>query len=150
MDTITTGWAIHKLGGVCTPANAAYSLQEIEHQLRDSQAKCIFTCLPLLSMTVEACAKVGISKKNVYILELPTEFTGGKKAPKEFKTVDDLIEIGRDASAVATLKWKKGQGATQAAYLCYSSGTSGLPVRIIDRAVDERHFANSLLDRKVS
>lgn len=127
IDTIATGWAIHTLGGVCTPANSAYSSAEIEHQLRDSKAKCIFTCVTLLDMTVHVAAKVGISKKNIYILELPNEVSEGKKTPKEFRTINDLIKLGGDAPAVEPLKWQKGQGAKQTAYLCYSSGTSGLP-----------------------
>lgn len=57
---------------------------------------------------------------------MPKEFSGDKKLP--FKTVGDLIALGEKQPRLEALKWKKGQGAKQTAYLCYSSGTSGLPV----------------------
>ena len=47
--------------------------------------------------------------------------------PKSFKTVDQLIERGANLPPVDELKWEAGQGARQTAFLCYSSGTSGLP-----------------------
>jgi ribosome assembly protein SQT1 len=71
---------------------------------------------------------VGIPDKHVYIMELPKQLTGDKTVP--FKTVDQLIEVGRKLKQLEPLRWTKGQGARQAAFLCYSSGTSGLPVRI--------------------
>ena len=48
--------------------------------------------------------------------------------PTEFKTVDQLIELGDSLPPLEELRWAKGQGARQTALLCYSSGTSGLPV----------------------
>lgn len=49
-----------------------------------------------------------------------------KKLP--FKTVDDLVELGHSVPDLEPLNWTKGQGARQVAFLCYSSGTSGMPV----------------------
>lgn len=128
IDTIPLGWAIQKLGGIATPANAAYSQFELEHQMRDSGAKCIFTCLPLLQMTVGVAEKLGIPKQRIYILEMPTQATGGQTSPKGFKTVSDLAELGKNSPEIEPLKWSKGEGARRVAFLCYSSGTSGLPV----------------------
>lgn len=96
--------------------------------MRDSAAKCIFTCLPLLETTVQVAQKLGMPKSQIYILELPFESTEGNTSPKEFKTVDDLIAQGEHGPALEPLQWAKGQGARQTAFLCYSSGTSGLPV----------------------
>lgn len=128
IDTITLAWSIHKLGGICTPANAAYSQFELEHQMRDAGAKCIFTCLPLLEMTLVTAKKLGIPKEKVYILELPKQLVGDAKVPAGLKTVSDLAEIGKSAPKIEPLKWSKGEGARRVAFLCYSSGTSGLPV----------------------
>ena len=129
IDTITLAWATHRLSGISSPANAAYSTQELEHQLKSSGSKALFTCVPLLPVALEAASNCGIPKNRVYILNLPKEATGGKEAPREFKTVDQLIEEGKNLPRLEDLKWKKGQGARQTAFLCYSSGTSGLPVR---------------------
>jgi ribosome assembly protein SQT1 len=99
------------------------------HQLKSSGSKALFTCVPLLSLALEAAAESGIPRNRVYLLALPKEATGGVSAPSDIKTVDQLIEDGAKFPALEKLKWEKGQGARQTAFLCYSSGTSGLPVR---------------------
>ncbi len=81
-------------------------------------------------MTLEVTQRIGIPKSKVYIMELPKQATGGASTPKGFKTVDDFINEGKNAPALEPLKWEKGQGARQTAFLCYSSGTSGLPVSL--------------------
>lgn len=128
LDNVPLAWATHRLGGIQTPANAAYSAPELEHQLRDSGAKCLFTCLPLLELALEAAGKVGIPKNRVYLLEVPKEATGGKETPKGYKTVNDFIREGEKLPRLEPLKWSRGEGARRTAFLCYSSGTSGLPV----------------------
>lgn len=128
IDTLTLAWATHRLSGISTPANAAYSVDELIHQLTSSGSKVLFTCCPLLPTALEAASKSGIPKDRIYLLGLPTAMTCGKGPPKEFKTVDDLIQEGAKQSRLEDLNWEKGQGARQTAFLCYSSGTSGLPV----------------------
>jgi hypothetical protein len=73
-----------------------------------------------------AAKSAGIPEKHVYILEMPEELTGGGDVP--FKSVNQLIEEGDNLPEIEPLRWTKGQGARQTAYLCYSSGTSGYPV----------------------
>jgi acyl-coenzyme A synthetase/AMP-(fatty) acid ligase len=97
------------------------------YQLKDSGAKCIFTCVPLLQPTIEAAEKAGIPKKHIFILEMPDALTGGAKADG-FLTVSDLVNRGKSLAELEPLRWQKGDGAKKAAFLCYSSGTSGLPV----------------------
>ena len=113
-----------------SPANAAYSRTEFEHQLKSSGSKALFTCLPLLPIAIEAAANCGIPKKHIYLLALPKEATGGLSAQPEFKTVDQLIQDGGKLPQLEKLQWKQGDGARKTAFLCYSSGTSGLPVCI--------------------
>ncbi len=85
----------------------------------------------------------------MYILALPKEATGGLPSPPEFKTVDQLIEDGSNIHSLEKLKWEKGQGARQTAFLCYSSGTSGLPVRSFRNMV-YRLLTRFLNNRKAS
>jgi ribosome assembly protein SQT1 len=120
-------WATHRLGGIQTPANAAYSAPELEYQLKNSGAKALFTCAPLLDTAREAAKKSGIPKDRIYILEVPEAFAG-KSAPHGLKTVDDLIREGAKLDRLEPLNWEAGDGARRSAFLCYSSGTSGLPV----------------------
>lgn len=123
---MTLAYAAHRLNGIATPANAAYSGPELKFQLKSSGAKCLFTCLPLLDIALEAAGQAGIPKERVFILEMAKSFTGIAKSP--FKTLSQLVEEGRNIPKIENLKWSKGQGGKQTAYLCYSSGTSGLPV----------------------
>jgi acyl-CoA synthetase (AMP-forming)/AMP-acid ligase II len=125
---MTLTWAIHRLNGVSSPANAAYSADELRHQLTNSGATCLFTVAPLLSTALEAAAIAGIPKERIYICDLPDEATGDATASSEFKTLTQLIKEGSSLPELEPIRWPKGQGARQTAFLCYSSGTSGLPV----------------------
>lgn len=127
LDTIPLAWATHRLGGIQTPANAAYSAAELEYQLKSSRATCLFTCVPLLATAKEAAKKCGIPENRIYILEVPKELTGGKGAPSGMKTVDDLVREGSKLDRLEPLQLGQGEGAKRTAFLCYSSGTSGLP-----------------------
>ncbi|KAF1960880.1 phenylacetyl-CoA ligase-like protein [Byssothecium circinans] len=126
LDMVPLAWATHRLGGIQTPANAAYSAAELAYQLKDSGAKCLFTCVPLLATAKEAAREAGIPDNRIYILEVPKEFAGGKSAPAGMKTVDDLILEGAKLDRLEPLKLEAGDGAKRTAFLCYSSGTSGL------------------------
>jgi acyl-CoA synthetase (AMP-forming)/AMP-acid ligase II len=126
LDTLPLAWATHRLGGIQTPANAQYSVDEVVYQLKDSNAAVLFTCLPLLKSSLEAAAKAGIPKNRIYILEMPVEVTGKTENPG-YKTVNQLIEEGKNEPRLEELNWTKGEGARRTAFLCYSSGTSGLP-----------------------
>lgn len=156
---MTLAYAVHRLSGVATPANAAYSASELEFQLKSSGAKCLFTvsrgvlaigkgrlltidnqCVPLLETSLQAAKAVGIPNNRVYLLEMPKEFSGDKALP--FTTVGQLIAQGAKLPEIEALKWEKGQGARQTAYLCYSSGTSGLPVSH-EIGINTKRYTNS-------
>jgi acyl-CoA synthetase (AMP-forming)/AMP-acid ligase II len=123
VDYIPFALSIHRLSGIVTPASAAYSHQELEHQLRSSGAQALFTCVPLLENALKAADAAGISRDRVFLLAIP-----GVSSDARFNTIDDLVAEGKALAPLSPLKWVKGQGARQAAFLCYSSGTSGLPV----------------------
>ncbi|KAJ5029631.1 hypothetical protein J3E73DRAFT_206845 [Bipolaris maydis] len=126
IDTLPLAWAIHRLGGIQSPANAAYSASELEYQLKNSHAKALFTCVPLLETARAAAKNCGIPENRIYILELP-EKIAGRSTPKDKKTVDDFIREGSKLDRLPPLNWGAGEGARRTAFLCYSSGTSGLP-----------------------
>jgi len=94
---------------------------------------------------------VGIPNDKVYILEMSKEFSGDKSVP--FKTVGQLIEQGAKLPELEKLNWEQGQGKRQTAFLCYSSGTSGLPVRLHSSKSEPicwNILTNWLIHRKVS
>lgn len=123
VDYITVAHAVHRLSGIVTPANAAASASELENQLRSSGTKAIVTCQSLLEITLQAAKTLNIPRQNVFILEV-----FGQESPATFATVKGLISQGSQLPSLEPLRWSKGQGKRQIAFLCYSSGTSGLPV----------------------
>ena len=120
---MTLSWAIHRLNGISSPANAAYSAEELAFQLTNSGATVLFTVLPLLETAVKAAKKAGIPQDKIYICEMP----GDTNYPKEYKRLSQLTKEGESLPELEPMKWSKGQGERQTAFLCYSSGTSGLP-----------------------
>lgn len=109
-----------------TPANAAYSAPELTHQLKSSGAKVLFVGGPQLQVGLEAAEAAGITKDRIWLMGMP----GFEKADG-FVNVEDLIAEGSNAPKLAALKWTKGQGERQPAFLSYSSGTSGLPKAVM-------------------
>lgn len=74
---------------------------------------------------MKAANAAGIPNDKVFILSMH-----GFNNVASFASVDDLIAEGEWLPELEALKWTKGQGARQPAFLCYSSGTSGLPVSL--------------------
>ncbi|OLN96555.1 4-coumarate-CoA ligase-like protein 1 [Colletotrichum chlorophyti] len=126
IDYIPFTHAVHRLSGIVTPASAAYSAPELEHQLRSSGAKALFTSIPLLDNALKAAKAVNIPNDRIFLLPVP-----GVTQKTPFVTIEELIQEGKSLPELETLKWVKGQGARQVAYLCYSSGTSGLPKAVM-------------------
>ncbi|PYI00763.1 4-coumarate-CoA ligase, variant [Aspergillus sclerotiicarbonarius CBS 121057] len=126
INTLPLSWAVHRLSGIVSPANATFSVGELTYQLRDSKATALFTCLSLLDTALEAADQVGIARQRVFVLETPHDRDSLPQA-EGFKTLEQLITAGRKLPALPALKWQRGQGRRQPAYLCYSSGTSGVP-----------------------
>ncbi|KAF5562482.1 phenylacetyl ligase [Fusarium phyllophilum] len=106
IDYIPLTHSIHRLNGIASLSSAALSASELEHQLRASRAKAIFTCAPLLDTALKATEALGISRQHVFLLPVP-----GDTSTHGFKTIDDLILAGEKLSVLPSLRWTDGQGA---------------------------------------
>lgn len=69
---------------------------------------------------------MGIPLDKIWIMGSP----GFEKADG-FVSVEELISEGTQAPKLDELNWASGQGSRQSAYLCFSSGTSGLPKAVM-------------------
>lgn len=127
IDYMTIAYAAHRLNGIVTPANVVYSDLELAHQLRSSGAKGLVTCLPLLEVALLAAKSAGISEDKVFIVDVAVSCP----SRSHLKNIENLIEEGKQLRKLDPLRWTAGQGARQPAFLCYSSGTSGLPVSLV-------------------
>ncbi|KAL7786786.1 hypothetical protein V8C37DRAFT_391701 [Trichoderma ceciliae] len=131
IDTMTISWAAHRFSGVSSPISPSYSTNELTKQLKAVRCKALFTCATLLPTALEAALAAGIPKTHVYLVEIPEKALKGAKVPTDIKSVDQLIAEGKKLAPLPELKWSKGQGARQTAFLCSSSGTSGLPKNVM-------------------
>lgn len=102
-----------------------YSADELEHQLRSSGSQALVTCYPLLSTALRAAEASGIRPENIFVQDVAGYH---HQVDRGMISTGDLVSEGRALPPLEELKWSNGQGARQPAFLCYSSGTSGLPV----------------------
>jgi acyl-CoA synthetase (AMP-forming)/AMP-acid ligase II len=106
-------------------------VDELEHQLRSSSSQVLITCTQLLGTALKAAKAVGIPDEKIFLIDVAGVTSS---APVQFKRIDALISDGSSLPELEPLRWTKGQGARQTAFLCYSSGTSGLPVSMLQKA----------------
>jgi hypothetical protein len=129
IDLMTISWAIHKLNGISCPASAAYSASELAFQLKDARVTCLFTSISLLPITLKAAKLANIPKHRIYLCPISGESLEDTELSTGLKSLETLISRGKELPDLENLIWSPGQGKRQTAFICYSSGTSGLPVR---------------------
>lgn len=143
IDSLAVSWATHGLNGVSNHISSTYTVPELVHQLDRVKPLALFTCLPLLGQALEAAATVGLPRQRVFLLEVPYMGVSFGDVPPGMLTVDALIKEGSHLKPLTLRKWRPGQGERQVAFLCSSSGTSGMPVRLMTTPVTRRADAGS-------
>ncbi|KAL2856576.1 hypothetical protein BJY01DRAFT_203042 [Aspergillus pseudoustus] len=108
-----TLWA----GGVVSPSNPAYTVEELAFQLRDSGAKAVVTQLPILDVARAAAKKVGIPDDHIILI-------GDQRDPEA--RVKHFTSI-RNISGATRFRRSKINPEKDLSFLVYSSGTTGIP-----------------------
>lgn len=108
--------ALHA-GGVVSPANPAYSAEELAFMLSDSGAKSIVTQKALLPVALKAAKIAKLPNDRIILL-------GEERDPEmRFKHFTSIRKI----SGTSRYRRRKLNPDRDLAFLAYSSGTTGLP-----------------------
>lgn len=110
-------WGILWAGGVASPANPAYTVDELALQLKSSRARVVVTQIPMLQVAREAAKRAGIPEGQIVIM-------GDDRDPEG--KVKHFTSI-RNISGTSKYLKSKINPRTDMAFLAYSSGTTGLP-----------------------
>ncbi|KIW24512.1 uncharacterized protein PV07_10223 [Cladophialophora immunda] len=104
-------------GGIVSPANPAYSADELSFQLSNSGSKAIVTTTDFLPTALKAAKMSNIPEDRVILL-------GSKRDPSH--RVKHWTNI-RKTSGATRYRRRKMDPDNELAFLVYSSGTTGLP-----------------------
>ncbi len=108
IDTPVVNLGLHWAGGVASPANPTYTVDELARQLKDSGAKALVTQTPFLDASIQAAEKVGLPKESIILL--------GDGRHSKFRHWSEITAKG------AWLAPRRPQvGPSDVAYLVYSS-----------------------------
>jgi acyl-CoA synthetase (AMP-forming)/AMP-acid ligase II len=110
-------WGTLWAGGVISPANPAYTVDELAFQLKNSGAKAVATHASVLAVAAEAAKKVGIPADNVFLVG---DERDSSARVKHFTSV-------RNISGATRYRKQKIAPEKDVAFLVYSSGTTGVP-----------------------
>ncbi|PTU17155.1 hypothetical protein P175DRAFT_0536362 [Aspergillus ochraceoroseus IBT 24754] len=117
IDTPAVMWGTLWAGGVVSPSNPAYTVEELVFQLKNSGAKALVTQLPVLPVARAAAKQVGISEDRIILI-------GDQRDPeakvKHFSSV-------RNISGASRYRRTQIIPEKDLAFLVYSSGTTGIP-----------------------
>ncbi|KAF1984505.1 acetyl-CoA synthetase-like protein [Aulographum hederae CBS 113979] len=136
VDTPAIMWGCAWAGGILSPANPAYTAEELAFQLKDSGARALVTQKPFLSIAKEAAKMVGMDEEYVILM-------GDERDPsarhKHFTSI-------RNISGAVRYRKTKVNADKDLAFLVYSSGTTGRPKGVM---LSHTNVISNILQGKV-
>lgn len=117
IDTPVVTWGVLWAGGIVSPANPGYNVEELTFQLKDSGAKALVTQWDQLENATKAARQAGIPEDRIILI-------GDKRDPDaRFKHFSSI----RNIAGTSRYRRTKVDSDKDLAFLVYSSGTTGLP-----------------------
>ena len=117
IDTAVVALGCLWAGGVVSPANPLYTVDELAWQLRDCGARALVTQVRHLDAAREACRRAGIRERRIILVGDERDATG------RFRHYGSI----RGTSYTGWYARSKVDPKKDLAFLVYSSGTTGLP-----------------------
>lgn len=133
IDTPAIVWGTHFAGGIISPANPGYTVDELAFQLQNSGAKALATHLPLIENARKAARKVGLPEDRIILLG------DGKDATSQFR---HFTSLGERSGLPCNGRVELTNPAKELAFLAYSSGTTGLPKGVM---LTHRNLVSNIL-----
>lgn len=98
-----------------TGMNPAYTTEEVQHQLKETDAICLFTCKSLLPVAQPACKELSVK-----VIVIDGEASG-------CISIEEIYKLGSSAPDLPVFKLRPGENRQRLAFLSFSSGTTGKP-----------------------
>jgi len=133
IDTPAIVWGTHFAGGIISPANPGYTVEELAFQLQNSGAKALATQLPLIENARKAAEKVGLPEDRIILLG------DGKDPTSQFR---HFTTLGERTGLPSNGRVELTNPAKELAFLAYSSGTTGLPKGVM---LTHRNLVSNIL-----
>ncbi|KAI9022692.1 hypothetical protein DFJ74DRAFT_101562 [Hyaloraphidium curvatum] len=109
-------------GCAMTPSNPAYVARELEHQLRVSGTRVLFTQASMLPTAFEVAKAAGLPRSHIVLTD--------NEGPRDLITLAQLVDRGRELSeddVGGRVVFSEDDIKRAPALLPFSSGTTGLP-----------------------
>ena len=111
-------------GGRCfSAANPVYTVSEVVHQLKNTEARCIIAHPSMLNNAVAAAKEVGLSKDMIF--QFDDEYCSAQNGIQDWS--ERLLATPSDADSYRWRKMSPEEAVNAVATINYSSGTTGLP-----------------------
>ncbi|KAJ7193364.1 amp dependent CoA ligase [Mycena pura] len=138
-------WAVHRLGGIVTPANPGYTTPELVHQLKTAKATLLLVYADFLPTALSAARSVGLPEDSIVVIEpsASSPFHG------KHETVSKLVSFGNSQPQnFVETKLRPGEAKTKVAFYSFSSGTTvALATRPQAVVIPHYSFVSNILQK---